>query len=67
MTQYSDKQHGDTLSPTEKPLVLKLADLIEAGPRRSGDASIAAELRRLHEVNEALREALIAALRERLK
>lgn len=41
----------------QQPEALRLAELIEKGNRRSGDASIAAELRRLHaREQELLRE-----------
>ena len=43
---------------TKQPEALRLAELLERGPRRSGDAAIATELRRLHEVNQELLEAL---------
>lgn len=39
---------------TTQPEALRLADLIENGPRRSGDTAIAAELRRLHAINAEL-------------
>ena len=66
---HSDEQDGDTLSPTEKPLALKLADQledqVETTSRWSADKcdEAAAELRRLHADNEALREALTRLLR----
>ena len=37
---------------------LRLAELLEGGPRRSGDGAIAAELRRLHALNAELLGAL---------
>ena len=39
-----------------KPKALQLAEWIEGGFHRSGDSEIAAELRRLHDDNEKLRE-----------
>ena len=42
----------------EQPTALQLAELLERGPRRSGYAAIAAELRRLHILNQELLEAL---------
>lgn len=44
-----------------QPKALLLAELLEAGPRRSGDAGIAAELRRLHAENEHLKGNSLAA------
>ena len=59
MTHYSDKQDGDTLSPAEKPLALKLAHWLERdGANCQQHIDAAAELRRLQADNEALREAL---------
>jgi len=43
---------------TQQPEALRLAELLEGGPRRSGDGAIAAELRRLHALNAELLEAL---------
>ena len=43
---------------TQQPEALRLAELLEGGPRRSGDGAIAAELRRLHAINAELLEAL---------
>jgi hypothetical protein len=42
---------------SKQPEALVLAELLEGGPRRAGDGAIAAELRRLHEENEALKKA----------
>lgn len=47
---------------TQHPEALRLAELLEGGPRRSGDGAIAAELRRLHAINAELLEALKEAL-----
>ena len=41
---------------TQQPEALRLAELLEGGPRRSGDDAIAAELRRLHAEFERLRK-----------
>lgn len=43
----------------QQPEALRLAEFIEGRHHRSGDAAIAAELRRLHAENEQLRQALL--------
>ena len=63
MTHYSDKQHGDTLSPTEKPLALEIADELYRYGSLNDVFECADELVRLHSENEALREAMVQALR----
>ena len=63
---YSDKQHGDTLSPTEKPLALKLADVLYEMPDSDGHCrQAAAELRRLHAENERLQHSVLSYMAER--
>jgi hypothetical protein len=41
-----------------QPKALRLAEWLECGPCRAGDTAVAAELRRLHELNQALIQAL---------
>ena len=43
---------------TDKPIALRLADILEKMPVGDCDYQIADELRRLHEANEVLLEAL---------
>lgn len=49
---------------TQQPEALRLAELLEGGPRRSGDGAIAAELRRLHSANEAHARSNVTLVRE---
>jgi len=39
-----------------QPKALRLAEWLECGPCRAGDTAVAAELRRLHELNQKLEQ-----------
>jgi hypothetical protein len=49
---------GDAMTNTNQPEALRLAEMIEGDMSCIGDAEIVAELRRLHEVNAELLDAL---------
>ncbi len=51
------------MTDTKQPEALRLAEMIEGDMSCIGDAEIVAELRRLHEVNAELLEALQELLR----